>query len=1035
MMRSPRTLAGVLLFTLAACSDTEEFAPPAPQQVLPLATCNRTWQPTGSLAEERYLATATRLPSGTVIVAGGWGNNGLAAGAERYDPATGTWSAAGTLNIPRYWHRAVALNDGRVLVVGGFDSLGSTATAEIYNPATNSWSLAASMSTDRYAPQLTGLADGRVLASGGIGGGSPALATAEIYNPATNTWSPTGSMTSGRFLAVAALIDDGKVLVAGGHNGTDYQSSAELFNPSTGTWSAAPSMATTRYAASAVVLANGKVLVTGGSPDLPGAELFDPLTGTWSLTGNMALVPRFFSETIRLADGRVVVAGGTSTDGPVDGAEIFDPLTAEWSPITSMSTPRYLAASAELLDGRVLVAGGSGPAGLTNSAETYGACPRPACANSWVATGNMAQERHLATATRLTDGTVLAAGGAGAAGPTASAERYNPATGIWSAAGTMSAPRFGHRAVRLQDGKVLVVGGTTDSGTTETAEIYDPAANSWSSAASMSTPRNVPQATALSDGRVLVSGGQGAASQALTSAEVYNPATNTWSSAGSMATGRYLAVIALLADGRVLVAGGHNGVGPQSSAELFNPASPPNNAWSAATPMATARYAGGIAVLANGRVLVAGGSSESPGAEIYDPGSGAWSPTPPMVQIPRYFFETIRLTDGRVVVTGGVGSSGFLDEAELFDPEINQWLPLVSMSTSRYLALSAEVLVGSPPESRILVAGGFGSAGVNNTAETYKPCPPNMRPVALCRNRFVSPACTLPAAMSVDNGSYDPDNGPAPLTLVQAPAGPYPLGTYQVTLTASDGILQGVCSAVVTSVVDPPPEITCPTAAPMECVSGGATVSGPYYAQVVDTDSTCTRSTTTVLCSSPTAGQRLPLGDTIGTCTAPSGASCNFVVSVRDTTPPIPGGSNGMVMWPPNSALQEITLMDCAGHLNDSCGGKLVPLKDHGLITYVTSDEVADAPGGSDGNTPVDIVVKKPWLALLRAERNATLNGRVYTVHYLAGDPSGNMASASCKVSVPTTQNGTAIDSGPASCVDSPYEPAPPAPPANRCLP
>ena len=62
-----------------------------------------TWTATGSLNTARYCHTATLLPNGKVLVAGGYdGNSGYLTSAELYDPATGTWTATGSLNTARY---------------------------------------------------------------------------------------------------------------------------------------------------------------------------------------------------------------------------------------------------------------------------------------------------------------------------------------------------------------------------------------------------------------------------------------------------------------------------------------------------------------------------------------------------------------------------------------------------------------------------------------------------------------------------------------------------------------------------------------------------------------------------------------------------------------------------------------------------------------------------------------------------------------------------------------------------------------------
>lgn len=649
-----------------------------------------------------------------------------------------------------------------------------------------------------------------------------------------------------------------------------------------------------------------------------------------------------------------------------------------------------------------------GPSALSGGPGLSGACTD----EPWSLTGNMAQGRQDATATRLADGSVVVAGGMDENGSVLpGAERYNSATDTWSAAGTLMVPRYWHRAVRLQDGRVLVVGGLTDSGDpTATAEIYNPATNAWSPAAPMSTPRYVPQVTALQDGRVLASGGLGAGMAALATAEIYDPALNRWSMVGSMTSPRFAAAVALLPNGKVLVAGGSASAGAYlSSAEIFDPSA---RTWTAALPMSVARYTPGMAVLPDGRALVAGGTDQYPGAEIFNPASGTWSPTTDMAQVPRWFFETIPLADGRVMVAGGFGSSGLLDGVEIFDPGLGLWMQSNAMNMPRYTAVSAQL-----PDGRILIAGGYtrsstGAEGVTNTAETTLLCPPNLPPVAVCANRVVSAGPTCTGTGSVNNGSYDPDNGPGPLTISQWPAGPYSLGNSAVTLIASDGQLQSTCSATVTVVDQTPPQITCPSQQFLECVNGGA--AGTFTAQVTDN---CGGGTAT--CSP--SGVTLSQGDHTVTCSATDGSgnrsSCSFTASVRDTRAPVAGTSKGMTLWPADGLLHEVSLMDCANFTVDACSGRLNPLKDYAVITKITSDEVEDAPGDSDGNTLGDMQIKKPWLALLRAERTTARDGRVYTVHYRVTDPAGNSANAFCKVTVPVVAGTLAVEGPPLYCV------------------
>ncbi|HZH75388.1 MAG TPA: kelch repeat-containing protein, partial [Archangium sp.] len=103
-----------------------------------LATSAGQWSPAGALATARHFHTATLLPSGKVLVVGGYDSSSdPLASAEVYDPITGQWNPTGRLAMARHFHTATLLPSGKVLVVGGqsprFESL---ASVEVYDPAT-----------------------------------------------------------------------------------------------------------------------------------------------------------------------------------------------------------------------------------------------------------------------------------------------------------------------------------------------------------------------------------------------------------------------------------------------------------------------------------------------------------------------------------------------------------------------------------------------------------------------------------------------------------------------------------------------------------------------------------------------------------------------------------------------------------------------------------------------------------------------------------------------------------------------------------
>ncbi len=202
-----------------------------------------SWSATGTMAEVRKGHTATVLTTGPdagkVLVTGGSRrapSNTATAGCELYDPATGTWSATGSLNESRSAHTATLLPSGQVLVAGGQYTIAPSnrTSGELYDPHTGTWSLAAPMSDPRAAHTATLLWSGKVLIAGGRVGafGSTVLAAVEIYDPGSDSWSAAAAMNTARNGHNAALLPDGKVIVVGGFNGGGILVGTEIFRPS-----------------------------------------------------------------------------------------------------------------------------------------------------------------------------------------------------------------------------------------------------------------------------------------------------------------------------------------------------------------------------------------------------------------------------------------------------------------------------------------------------------------------------------------------------------------------------------------------------------------------------------------------------------------------------------------------------------------------------------------------------------------------------------------------------------------------------------
>ena len=239
-----------------------------------------------------------------------------------------SWSRTGSLNAPRANHTATLLPDGKVLVAGGANFTGGRVhgldTAELYDPVTRKWSATGGLNGLRSGHTATLLNDGKVLiVGGGDGSALRSLNTAELYDPQTGTWSVTGSLNAVRGGHKAILLKNGKVLVAAGIEVTGFDEyifldTAELYDPDTGTWSVTGSLNNIVQYDSATLLQNGKVLLLGGSS----AELYDPDTGTWSSVAIPIGSIGFLHTATLLPDGRVLVVGGSYIDGPLNTAQL-----------------------------------------------------------------------------------------------------------------------------------------------------------------------------------------------------------------------------------------------------------------------------------------------------------------------------------------------------------------------------------------------------------------------------------------------------------------------------------------------------------------------------------------------------------------------------------------------------------------------------------------------------------------------------------------------------------------------------------------
>jgi hypothetical protein len=301
--------------------------------------------------------------------------------ADLYNPVAKTWTATPGLNADRSSYAAVTLPapDGRVVVAGGvadppYVCFSST---KLFNPSAHTWSQATGlMKWARCHPASALLQDGRLFLAGGGDIHYTALANTEIFDPATQTWALAASMPGPRLGGQAVTLSNGKVLVVGGTAGYTVLSSAIIYDPTAGpggTWSAAGSLSATPDGHLVALPDGGALMVQNKEYDNvaeawiePASERFDPIALTWTKVPAMNQT-RLSPIVVSLADGRVLVAGGTIDQGFDDNgryttltksAEIYDPATNTWSNTAVMPSARENGRGILLEDGSVLVAGG-----------------------------------------------------------------------------------------------------------------------------------------------------------------------------------------------------------------------------------------------------------------------------------------------------------------------------------------------------------------------------------------------------------------------------------------------------------------------------------------------------------------------------------------------------------------------------------------------------------------------------------------------------------------------------------------------------
>lgn len=561
----------------------------------------------------------------------------------------------------------------------------------------------------RAGHTVTTLSDGSVFVYGAISGGS--LKEAGTFNfdrkdrsershslsPEAISWDPklriwkkqgrppecphtnylhTATLLAGNKILFAGGICDGPRLVNDDRPLPDAYNKLSIWNGTLQKWEGAPTLVEARLHHTATLLSDGKVLFTGGESDTRTSETVEPVLDSVEIfheaSENRAAeevqLPRLHfararHTATRMADGRVMVAGGIDKDGkPMASVEIWDPATQAWRDGPLLKTPRYNHTASLLNDGSLMIAGG-----ISLNDE-----------------------------------------------PTGSVEIWNPEKGSWAEASPFLFPLRTHSATVLSNGDVLVIGTHLDKYRTTVSRsmLWNQSIASWQPAGAL-TPDGLTgviyHLAPLKDGGALVSG---------------NKNILRWSP-GSQGTSEYVPVsgrsghaTALLNDGRLLLAGGRIDHNPSDLAEIFDPST---NRFALTGRMIQARYTGmpyqaalSSVVTNDGKVVIAGGwvrdikstskDAVANYAEVWDPATGQWSIIKELHFEPQDRVYFGKLEDGNVLFFASrelaeEGPVGF--SAWIWNPRTNIVVTKQVTATAR-----AKAAIAILKDGRVLIVGG-----------------------------------------------------------------------------------------------------------------------------------------------------------------------------------------------------------------------------------------------------------------------------------------------------------------------------------------
>lgn len=938
--------------------------------VLPYATQQPTPEPDCIPADTWKNESLDSLPSmrvgpkavwtGTLMIL--WGGEDIYTGHDpitggRYDPVTDTWQPMTTSNAPdgRYGHSAVWTGSRMIIWGGDADRYRDYGTGGIYDPIQDKWESTSTLNAPTSRLNHAAVWTGQLMLVWGGRGWNGFPSQGGRFDPATNIWTPISETNAPSPRESLASVWTGDLmLIWGGYRGTyPHPNDGGRYDPKTDTWS---------------------TMSIEGAPQ-PRSALTSVWTGSQMMVWGGEYLDFYYHWWALNSGGR------------------YDPAQDKWLPISMVGAPSPRRDHAAVWTGtEMLVWGGNpnipGTGFIPNLGD--GARYNP-LTDQWQAMSSFNAPAGRAFHAAVWTGELMIVWGGmiGKVGPmTNTGGRYDPQTNSWTPTSPTNVPlpRKSHTAI-WTGSQMIVWGGHYSSNTRPPGGKYDPLLDTWSTVSEMNAPEGWEDHSAVWTGdRMIIWGGLTDYGKLAGGGASYDPVVDTWARISAInAPAPRTEHTAVWTGSQMVVWGGiaapyYNFYG---SGGRYDPAT---DTWMPTSiqgsPSARSLH---TAVWTGSRMLIWGGYNQTEGepetGAQYDPVSDTWTPmSTTNVPSPRYWHTAV-WTGSRMIVWGGQSYQSRLREGGTYDPLSDTWGRTSTLNAPEGRVGHSATWTG---KEMIIWGGSLVDLGAG-----YDPLADRWR--ALSDSEAPSPRHHHTAVWTGDSlivwGGEDSPFGP-----LHDDGGRYYPDFFGQSISVHAGEDQIIeCSGSRgTPVVLAGAAIACDPSATLSYTWRGPFPEGGGVIQGASPQVT------------------LPLGNSTLTLRVEDGdggsADDEVVVTVRDTTAPqITIGASPSTLWPPNHRMVDVAVPVLAA---DACGTPTV------VLDSITSSELDDAAGSSDGNTAPDIQAASLGTAdftfQLRAERDGAGDGRTYRVTYEAIDTTGNRSIASSLVLVPHDQGGVA---------------------------